>query len=168
MTLNHIRDGNVLSTSPPLLLHIGEGDRQGFWAGLPVYAAGLPHETVEDRRRNLLGAVQGVFQVGAMIDAILAGVKTPVRLYLFAPNAAVDDPPIYSTSRLGTGSIDYTPIFAAAAATKHIHHAFVEQEEFQGPIIQALKVDAEYMKRHGASLGLAEQRMLPGNHIMHQ
>ncbi len=106
LTLNHIRDGNVLSTSPPLLLHIGEGDRQGFWAGLPVYAAGLPHETVEDRRRNLLGVVQGVFQVGAMIDAILAGVKTPVRLYLFAPNAAVDDPPIYSTSRLGTGSIE--------------------------------------------------------------
>ena len=27
-----------------------------------------------------------------MIDTILAGVKTPVRLYLFAPNAAVDDP----------------------------------------------------------------------------
>jgi sugar phosphate isomerase/epimerase len=48
---------------------------------------------------------------------------------------------------LGTGSIDYTPIFAAAAAGGHVKHAFVEQEEFQGPIMEALKVDAQYMKR---------------------
>jgi CHASE1-domain containing sensor protein len=81
-TITRIRDGNVLSTSPPLLLRIGEGDRRGFWAGVPVYARGLPHETLEDRRRNLLGIVQGVFQIGVMIDTILAGVKTPVRLSL--------------------------------------------------------------------------------------
>jgi len=48
---------------------------------------------------------------------------------------------------LGTGSIDYTPIFAAAAAGGHIRHAFVEQEEFQGPIMEALGVDAKYMKK---------------------
>ena len=105
-TLAHIRDGNRLSASPPLLLRIGEGDRRGFWAGLPVYARGVPHETVEDRRRNLLGIVQGVFQIGVMFDNILAGVKTPVRVYLFAPDAAPDDLPIYFTSRLGTGSIE--------------------------------------------------------------
>ncbi len=83
-TLARIRDGNVLSTSPPLLLHIGDGDRLGFWAGLPVYARGLPHETVEDRRRNLLGIIQGVFQIHVMMGAILGSVKTPVHLYLFA------------------------------------------------------------------------------------
>jgi sugar phosphate isomerase/epimerase len=48
---------------------------------------------------------------------------------------------------LGTGSIDYTPIFATAAAGGHVRHAFVEQEEFQGPIMEALDVDARYMKR---------------------
>ena len=48
---------------------------------------------------------------------------------------------------LGTGSIDYAPIFAAAAAGGHIRHCFVEQEEFQGPIMEALAVDAKYMKR---------------------
>ena len=51
---------------------------------------------------------------------------------------------------LGTGSIDYTPIFAAAAAGGHIRHAFVEQEEFQGPIMEALAVDAKYMKKFHA------------------
>jgi sugar phosphate isomerase/epimerase len=48
---------------------------------------------------------------------------------------------------LGTGSIDYAPIFAAAAAAGHVRHCFVEQEQFQGPIMEALAVDAKYMKR---------------------
>jgi diguanylate cyclase (GGDEF)-like protein/PAS domain S-box-containing protein len=103
--LAHIRDADVLSSSPPLVLHIGRGDRRGFWAGLPVYARGLPHETVEERRNNLLGVIQGVFQIGVMTDTIAAGIKSPTRLYLFAPKAALNDPPIYFTSRLANESI---------------------------------------------------------------
>jgi diguanylate cyclase (GGDEF)-like protein/PAS domain S-box-containing protein len=103
--LAHIRDADVLSSSPPLVLHIGRGDRRGFWAGLPVYARGLPHETVEDRRNNLLGIIQGVFQIGVMTDTIAAGIKSPTRLYLFAPKVALNDPPIYFTSRLANESI---------------------------------------------------------------
>ena len=104
--LAHIRDGNVLSTSQPLMLYIGQGDRLGFWAGLPVYARGLPHETVADRRRNIRGIVQGVFQVGVMFNSILGSIKTPSHLYLFPPNATADDLPVYSTSRLGSGSLE--------------------------------------------------------------
>jgi diguanylate cyclase (GGDEF)-like protein/PAS domain S-box-containing protein len=103
--LAHIRDTNVLSISPPLLLHIGNGDRRGFWAALPVYARGLPHETVDERRQNLLGFVQGVFQIGVMIDGVFARITSPARLYLFAANAALNDPPIYFTSYLGTETI---------------------------------------------------------------
>jgi diguanylate cyclase (GGDEF)-like protein len=105
-TLVHIRDANVLSASPPQVLHIGEGDRRGFWVGLPVYTRGLPHETMEDRRRNLLGFVQGVFQIKAMIDTIFGSVESPVRIYLFVPNAAVDALPVYFTSRLGNKPIE--------------------------------------------------------------
>jgi diguanylate cyclase (GGDEF)-like protein len=104
-TLGHIRDADVLSITAPLLLHTGQGSRLGFWAGLPVYARGLPHATVEERRRNLLGVVHGVFQVGVMMDSILAKVKTPVSLYLFPAGATADDPPIYFSSRLGTAAI---------------------------------------------------------------
>jgi hypothetical protein len=90
-TFDHIRDADVLSTSPPLMLRLtfGEGDPHGFLAAVSVYAPGLPHDTVEDRRRNLLGFVQGVFQIGPMVDAKFANVKTPVNLYLFPPNAAI-------------------------------------------------------------------------------
>jgi diguanylate cyclase (GGDEF)-like protein len=97
--LAHIRDEGILSTSGPLLLHIGEGDRRGFIAGVPVYAPGLPHETVEDRRSNLLGIVQGVFQIRVMLDTVLAGGIAPVRLYVFTPHAGGDDPSDYSISR---------------------------------------------------------------------
>jgi diguanylate cyclase (GGDEF)-like protein/PAS domain S-box-containing protein len=104
--LAHIRDENVLSISPPLLLHIGNGDRRGFWAALPVYARGVPHESVDERRRNLIGYVQGVFQIGVMLDTIFGGITPPARLYLFGPNAALTDLPIYSTSYLGTRTIE--------------------------------------------------------------
>ena len=69
-TLAHIRDEDALSITAPLRLYTGKGDRLGFWAGLPVYAPGLPHDTVEERRQNLRGIVQGVFQIGVMFDSI--------------------------------------------------------------------------------------------------
>ena len=70
-----------------------EGDRRGFWAGIPIYARGLPHETVEERRRNVLGIVQGVFQIQVMFDTILGNIKAPVRLYLFPADATANDLP---------------------------------------------------------------------------
>jgi sugar phosphate isomerase/epimerase len=57
-----------------------------------------------------------------------------------ATNAA--PPP---STEMGRGSIDYTPIFAAAKKA-HIKHMFIEQEEFDIPAMEALKIDADYMK----------------------
>ncbi len=50
-------------------------------------------------------------------------------------------------SELGRGVIDYRPIFAAAARTGHIKHCFVEQEEFDMPPMESLKIDADYMRK---------------------
>lgn len=49
-------------------------------------------------------------------------------------------------TELGLGTIDYRPIFAQAAKTQHIAHAFVEQESFDMPWKESLKVDANYMR----------------------
>jgi len=49
------------------------------------------------------------------------------------------------STELGHGTIDYRPIFAAAKKAD-IKHAFVEQEEFDMPPMQALKIDADYMR----------------------
>ena len=49
-------------------------------------------------------------------------------------------------TELGLGTIDYRPIFAQAAKTQRIQHAFVEQEAFDMPWKESLKVDADYMR----------------------
>jgi CHASE1-domain containing sensor protein len=70
-TLERARDEDRAAASPNFVLRRGEGDRDGFFVVLPVYRPGLPHDTVEDRRRNLVGFAQGVFQTGVMIEDIL-------------------------------------------------------------------------------------------------
>ena len=120
-TLAHIRDEDALSITAPLRLYTGKGDRLGFWAGLPVYAPGLPHDTVEERRKNLRGIVQGVFQIGVMFDSMLAKIKTPTRLYVFSANAGADDLPVYYSPRAGSGSIDARSQSQLAAA---LHRSF--------------------------------------------
>ncbi len=51
-----------------------------------------------------------------------------------------------TVTELGMGSVDYQPIFAQASKTQNIKHAFVEQEAFDMPWKQSLKVDAAYLK----------------------
>jgi sugar phosphate isomerase/epimerase len=58
------------------------------------------------------------------------------------PGSDTDPPP---SAELGRGSIDYRPIFAAAKRA-NIKHAFIEQEQYDMPPMEALKIDAEYMK----------------------
>jgi sugar phosphate isomerase/epimerase len=50
------------------------------------------------------------------------------------------------STELGHGTIDYVPIFEAAKKAGHITHYFVEQEEFDMPPLEAIKIDAEYMR----------------------
>ncbi len=50
------------------------------------------------------------------------------------------------STELGHGTIDYRPIFAAARKAD-IKHLFVEQEEFDMPPMEALKIDADYIRR---------------------
>jgi sugar phosphate isomerase/epimerase len=50
------------------------------------------------------------------------------------------------STELGHGTIDYRAIFEAAKKGGHITHYFVEQEEFDMPPLEAIKIDAEYMQ----------------------
>jgi sugar phosphate isomerase/epimerase len=53
--------------------------------------------------------------------------------------------PVPPSTEMGHGGIDYRPIFEAARKAD-IKHAFVEQEEFDMPEMDALKIDADYMR----------------------
>jgi sugar phosphate isomerase/epimerase len=62
------------------------------------------------------------------------------------PASVLEPPP---AAVLGTGTADYHPIFAAARKA-NIKHYFVEQEEFDRPPMEALKIDADFMKNFKA------------------
>jgi sugar phosphate isomerase/epimerase len=54
-------------------------------------------------------------------------------------------------AELGQGYIDYRPVFEEAAKAGHVTHCFVEQEGFDMPPMDSLKVDADYMRGLGIS-----------------
>jgi diguanylate cyclase (GGDEF)-like protein len=99
--LDTARDEDRIVASSTLLVRSGAGDRRGFLVVLPIYRYGQPFGTLEDRRQNLKGFVLGIFQVGVMVDTILADVMPPLDVYLFEPNALSSDMPVYvHSSRL--------------------------------------------------------------------
>jgi sugar phosphate isomerase/epimerase len=58
------------------------------------------------------------------------------------PASVVSPPP---SAELGRGTLDFHLIFAAARKA-NIKHYFVEQEKYDMPVFEALKIDADYMK----------------------
>jgi len=66
-----------------------------------------------------------------------------VKDFKLAGAATEFEPP--PSTEMERGSIDYRPIFQAAKKGG-IEHAFVEQEQFDMPAIDALKIDADYMR----------------------
>jgi sugar phosphate isomerase/epimerase len=69
-----------------------------------------------------------------------------VKDFHLPPNISYATHEEAKVTELGRGSIDYRPIFAQAARNQKITHAFVEQEEFDMPWLESLKVDADYLK----------------------
>jgi sugar phosphate isomerase/epimerase len=68
-----------------------------------------------------------------------------VKDFKLPPNPSPDNHDAKVTE-LGRGTVDYRPIFAEAARSQRIQHAFVEQESFDMPWKESLRVDADYMR----------------------
>ncbi len=86
-------------------------------------------------------------------DPVALMKKYPQRFSMFhvkdfhlPPNISFATHEEAKVTELGRGSIDYRPIFAQAAENQKITHAFVEQEAFDIPWQESLKVDADYLK----------------------
>ncbi len=69
-----------------------------------------------------------------------------VKDFTLPPNPAPDKREEAKVTELGKGSTDYWTVFAQAKKTQHIAHAFVEQEAFDMPWKESLKVDAAYLR----------------------
>src|SRR3984893_7686705 len=104
-TLERAWRNNQPATFADFRLHSGTGDRLGFIVMLPIYRQDVPSDTQEERKRNLIGFVQGAFQTSVMIETILAAAPKPtgLDLFLFSTSAGPVASPIYIyASRLRT------------------------------------------------------------------
>jgi diguanylate cyclase (GGDEF)-like protein len=126
-TLERARDNDRLATSPVFTLRSGAGDRTGFFVTLPVYRRGLPHNTLEERRDNLVGYAQGVFQIGVLIETILTTATTPggLDLYFFVPSSGSEPRPIYFHSSRArahpTAALSRAALMAGQHWSKELH-----------------------------------------------
>ena len=81
--------------------------------------------------------------------------KYPTRITLLhvkdfkgiTPASSIENVP--TIVELGQGSIDYRPILQQAAKSGVVKHCFVEQEGYNVPPMEGLKIDADYMHKLG-------------------
>ena len=109
------RDGDRLAFSTVPALLVAEGSQHKFVFNLPVYRQGMPHDTLEDRSRNLAGFVHGSFITAEMIDSVITAATVPqgLDLFFFEPDSAPNEPPLYAHgSRLRTVPIEPKPLTA--------------------------------------------------------
>jgi sugar phosphate isomerase/epimerase len=66
-----------------------------------------------------------------------------------SPDSSIENVP--TIVELGQGTIDYRPIFQQAAKSGAVKHCFVEQEGYNVPPMEGLKIDADYMHKLGIS-----------------
>jgi CHASE domain len=59
------------------------GTPSRVFVALPVYAADLPHETLDERTRNLRGYVLAVFQTSVLMETILTTTRKPSGFDLY-------------------------------------------------------------------------------------
>jgi methyl-accepting chemotaxis protein/CHASE1-domain containing sensor protein len=103
--LEHARDSDQLGFSLVSALVTAANAQPGFIFSLPVYRQGLPHDTIEDRRRNLVGFVHGSMLSGKLIDEVFDATITPqgMDMFFFDPHGAEDELPLHiHGSRLRT------------------------------------------------------------------
>ena len=87
---------------------------------LPVYKAGLSSESIDERRRNLIGFVQGVFRIQDVVETILARATArtgpDLDLYLFEPADAARASLVYfHPSRRRTSPSEPLPLASLVA-----------------------------------------------------
>jgi diguanylate cyclase (GGDEF)-like protein/PAS domain S-box-containing protein len=100
--MERARDDDVPVASPLYDLQIGGRNVLGISLFMPIYKYGLSYETLQDRRRNLMGFVRSVFAPSVVFEDILQKVKSPrgIDIQFFTVNAAADDLPFYVRSSL--------------------------------------------------------------------
>ena len=90
--IEHARDSGRIATSAIFTLVTARGDQRGSVVVIPVYRPGVPHDTVQERRDNLVGFVHAGFQTSMMLESIINSTTkgADLNLYFFAGDGGAD------------------------------------------------------------------------------
>ena len=122
--MDEARDTNKAVISGKLLLQETDGHvRAGFLMFLPVYKSGIPHDTLTQRRTNLVGWIYASSRMEAMMEGIRGEAYTDLDIELHDGDSISDETLMYdsdvSNSHLASGSHAY---FRSASRLEIANH----------------------------------------------
>jgi len=99
--LKNARDSGLMAATVAITLVHEQEDLDGFLVFIPVYQKNVPLDTVEKRRKNLLGFVVGVIGIGDMVDRALTYLKPAgINIYLDDASTSQGDIDFYKRQPL--------------------------------------------------------------------
>ena len=102
VAMEQARDTNksALSGRLKLLVETGEQLRAGVIMFLPVYKNGMPHDTLAERRADLLGWVYGLFRMNDLMQGILGEHTHDIDIEIFDGGKLSSETQIYDADRI--------------------------------------------------------------------
>lgn len=116
LALERARDSGMAANSGKARLGVDTtNDAQpGFVMYLPIYAPGLPHDTLEQRRANLIGWVYAAFRMNDFMASLYGGQSPGLALAIYDGTDPSDATLLYRSG--GGSSADRAPSAHAAIA----------------------------------------------------
>ena len=122
------RDSGEMVATGRITLVQETGEQSGFLVFAPIYERGLPDDTVEQRRRNLVGFGLAVYRIGDMIAEAFseqsfatAASSTDIDLHVFDESAKAEDRRLHvHSSRVDSG---LAPTLSESEARSGLHLA---------------------------------------------
>ena len=106
--LEKARDTGAMVATRRITLNLESDHQFAFLALQPIYRNASPHDTLKERRKNLIGYAVGVFRFGDMVSAALKGINLKgIELSLFDESATPERRMLYSNVRQENSVSEY-------------------------------------------------------------
>lgn len=89
--------GNPVNTGKVLLRETADHLRAGFLTFVPVYKNGKPHDTIAERRANIIGWVYSSFHMESLMANILGEASTIIDIELLDGKTLLDETLMYDS-----------------------------------------------------------------------
>lgn len=111
VAMEQARDNNqVVNTSKMVLREVDGHLRAGFMTFAPIYRRGVPHDTVAERRANIIGWAYSVSRMEPLMDNILGEASSTIDIEILDGETMSDESLMYDSdptaSHLVRGSTD--------------------------------------------------------------